>query len=188
MKKTLCLLLLLASLLAFSACSDGGDAPDGYKLASNSDACEYSLFVPDGWICGENKTGVTMATVGKSDECSVSLSLVSDVKAGDSFEAFWAAEENEYKKLFPDGFSVEEKGALVKVGGENGFRCVFTASFGGKQYKFMQVFVPKSGLFTSELYAFTYTASSDKVEGKETTHYDEHLETVNEILSFVKWN
>lgn len=187
MKKILCLLLALASLLVFTACSDG-DVPDGYKLASNSEACKYSLYVPESWIFGENKTGVTMATVAKGDECSVSLSLVSDVEAGESFEAFWAAQENEYKTLFHEGFSVEEKGALVKVGGENGFRCVFTATFGGKQYKFMQVFVPRVAFFTSELYAFTYTASTDKVEGKDATHYDEHLETVNEILSFVQWN
>lgn len=188
MKKILCLLLATVSIFALTACSGGDDTPDGYKLASSSEACKYALYVPESWVAGENKTGVTMATVANRDECSVSMALVSDVESGDSFEAFFAAQEKSYQTLFHEGFSVIEKGAVVKVGTENGFRCVFTATYGGKQYKFMQVFVPKASFFTSELYAFTYTASMDKVEGKDTTHYDEHLEAVNEILSFVKWN
>ena len=113
---------------------------------------------------------------------------MSDVESGESFDEFWAAQEEEYKKLFPDGFTVLEKGASVKVGGISGFRCVYTASFGGVEYKFMQVFVPRSTVFTAKLYAFTYTAENAKVEGKETTHYDEHLEKVNEILSYVQWD
>ena len=190
MKKIISLLLSAATLFLLVSCSNGDEAPDGYKIASNSEACAYTLFVPENWVtsAGENKTDYTMATVANADRCNVSLSVVSDVESGATFEEFWAAQEAQYKALFPDGFTVEKTGETVKVGSLNGIRCIYTASFGGKQYKFMQVFVPRSTVFTAKLYAFTYTASLDKVEGKDVTHYDEHLETVNEILSYVNWD
>ena len=67
----------------------------------------------------------------------------------------------------------------VSLDGVNGFRYTFTAKHGGKDYKFMQVFVPRATLMTAELYVFTYTAAAD--------HYDGHLEAVNEIFSHFKW-
>ena len=190
MKRIVC--LLMACLLAFSLASCGKDdeAPAGYKLASNSEACRYALYVPEGWVTspGENKTNYTMSTISNTDACNISLSLVTDIASGATFEEFWAAEEAQYKAIFSEGFEVLEKGKAVKVGDASGFRCVFTARFDGKDYKYMQIFIPRSDLFTAELYAFTYTASAEKVAGKETTHYDEHLEDVNGVLALVKWN
>ena len=189
MKRIVCLLLAIFLTFALVSCGESEDAPTGYKLASNSAACRYSLYVPEGWIASpdENKTNYTMSTVSNTDPCNVSLSIITDVASGATFEEFWAAEEESYRTIFHEGFEVLEKGAVVKVGDASGFRCVFTARFGGKDYKYMQVFIPRSDFFTSELYAFTYTASLDKAAGKDVTHYDEHLETVNGILSLIKW-
>lgn len=189
MKRIVCLLTAILLVFVLTACGDDEGVPTGYKIASNSEACRYTLYVPEGWIAspGENKTDYTMSTVSNTDACNISLSVVTDVASGESFEAFWTAEEASYRTIFHEGFEVLEKGTVVKVGDASGFRCVFTARFGGKDYKYMQVFIPRSDFFTSELYAFTYTASADKVEGKDITHYDEHLETVNGILTLVKW-
>ena len=190
MKKIIALLLCFATLFAFFACGGEDDAPDGYKKASNDEACAYTLYVPENWVQnpGENKTNFTMATVSNTDSCNVSLSVVSDIASGATFEEFWAAQEAQYKTIFHEGFTVVEKGASVKAGGLSAIRCVYTARFGGKDYKYMQVFIPKQSFFSAELYVFTYTASAEKVSGKETTHYDEHLETANAILSYLKWD
>ena len=181
MKKIFCLILAMLSLFALVSCSGSDEAPDGYKLASNADACKYSLFVPENWVTseGENKTNFTMATVANTDACNVSFSLINDVEAGDSIDAFWEKQVAEYTKLFSDFSALSEK-EQVTIGGSVGYRYITTASYGGKTYKFMQVFVPKNEIFTAELYAFTYTA--------EVSHYDTHLETVNQIISYFKWD
>ena len=47
MKKILALLLAVLTLFAFTACSGNASIPDGYKIASNADVCDYTLFVPE---------------------------------------------------------------------------------------------------------------------------------------------
>ncbi len=189
MKKILCLILALASVFAFASCSGDDGTPDGYKLASNDEACKYSLYVPENWVtsAGENKTNFTQATVSSADACNISFSPVTDIDMGDGLDEFWVKQEAEYKKLFPD-FTVLSAKEIVAVGGANGYRYISTATYGGVEYKFMQIFVPKSNIFTAELYAFTYTARTEKAEGKDVSHYDEHLETVNQIISYFKWD
>lgn len=189
MKKILCLLLALASVFAFASCSQDDGTPDGYKLASNDEACKYSLYVPENWVAsdGESKTNFTQATVSNADSCNISFSPVNDLAMGDGLDEFWAKEEAKYKILFPD-FTLLSAKEVVAFGGANGYRYIFTASFGGTEYKFMQIFVPKSEIFTAELYAFTYTARTEMAAGKDVSHYDEHLETVNQIISYFKWD
>lgn len=181
MKKILCVLLALTALLSFSSCAKEAAVPDGYKLASNAEACAYSLFVPESFVAGDSGSTFTKANVSNSDACEVSFMTVADI-GGNTVAEHWESLQAEYAATFPEGYAVteDEQGAAVSVGGINGFRYIFTAKYGGKEYKFMQIFVARSTLMTAELYVFTYTAAAD--------HYDTHLEAVNGIVSNIVWD
>lgn len=71
MKKTVAILLLLATVLAFAACGDDNSGvPTGMKLASNPEIVDYSLFVPEDWEI-ISATGMTMAQVSRNDVSNV---------------------------------------------------------------------------------------------------------------------
>ncbi len=182
MKKIVALLFALVMLFAFTACSEDTVVPDGYKLISNAEACAYSFFVPENYIAMDSGSTFTKANISNSDSCEVSFMIVPEILGDGTMAAHWEGLQAEYAATFPEGYAVceEEQGTVVGVGGVNGFRYTFTAKHGGKDYKFMQVFVPKTTLTSAELYVFTYTAASD--------HYDTHLEAVNEILSYITWD
>ncbi len=182
MKKILCVLLALVAVLSFTACSgDDTVVPDGYKLASNSEACAYSLFVPENFISGDSGSTFTKADVSNSDHCEVSFMITPEI-GGNTVAEHWESLQASYAATFPEGYAVteDEQGTVVSVGGVSGFRYIFTAKYGGKDYKFMQIFVARATVMTAELYVFTYTAAAD--------HYDTHLEAVNGIVSNIVWD
>lgn len=183
MKKILALFLATLLVFAFTACSGNASIPDGYKIASNADVCDYTLFVPETWITGNTGSSVTTATVSNSDSCNIS---VSPLKPGNALTVgeLWINNADEYRSLFGESFTVLEEGAQVKVGtaGYVGYRYVFTAKQLGKDYKFMQIFF----VHGDNVYAFTYTATYDATGADANAdHYNKHLEIVNSILSLM---
>ncbi len=71
MKKIIALLLLSVMLLSLAACGSGEEgAPDGMKLASNTEIVDYKLFVPEDWVVTAS-TGMTMAQVSLNDVSNV---------------------------------------------------------------------------------------------------------------------
>ena len=180
MKRILCLFLALTMLLLFVGCSKDDGTPEGYKLASNDETCKYTLYVPETWISETKDTNFTMATVSTSDRSNVSMAQVTDVVSGESFADFWGRQKAQYTTLFGESFTVEKEAEAVKVGERSAFRCIFTATYGGVEYKYMQVFITHTELLSAELYVFTYTAEKAK--------YDGNLEKVNEVLSYIRWD
>lgn len=181
MKKLVGLLLACTLLFAFTACSEDVTVPDGYKLISNDEICAYSFFVPENYIAMDSHSTFTRANVSNSDACSVSFMVTPKIN-GTTVAEHWESLQTEYAAAFPEGYAVDagEQGVAVKVDGLDGFRYTFTVKDGGKDYRFMQILVPRATMTTAELYVFTYTAAAD--------HYDTHLEAVNEIVSFIKWD
>ena len=181
MKKMISLLLLLALACSLVACGGTPDgAPEGYKLASNSEACSYSLYVPEAWTSESGKSDYTMAKISSLDPCSVSLAVLDGVYAG-SMADYWSSVKGSYH--FLTEMNVTEERAQATVGsGESlrqGYRYVFTGKYGDTVYRYMQIFFTKGGL-DANLYCFTYTALDE--------HYDAHLEVVQTILQSFKFN
>lgn len=178
MKRITALLLAVLSLLTFTACSKDDSIPEGFKLASDPNACAYSLYVPENWVSGNTGSNVTTVTVSNSDKCNISLSVVPKIET-QTIGQHWEAQIPEYQRIFSGSFAIteDEQGAAVSVGAaaEPGYRYIFTANYGGVAYKFMQVFF----IHGSDFYVYTYTALAD--------HYDEHLEIVDGILSMIKF-
>jgi len=185
MKKLLALLLVFAALLSFAACSkDGSDVPEGYKLASDSEACAYSLYIPEAWVMGNDGTNMTTASLpgGKEEKCNISFAPVPMEEWGEGMDVptFWQSQIPQYKALFGESFVIVDQPSPTEpnaaIGSFKAFRYVYTVTYNGANYKIMQVLAPVS---PNEVYIFTYTATAD--------HYDTHLEAVNSILSYIKF-
>lgn len=187
MKKTLLLLLSLVMLLCFASCGKTGDAPTGFRLASDAELCDYVLYVPEAWVSESNQSNYTITTVSNADTCSLSVAKLENVYEPTMAE-YWDKCKTEYAFLqnftvLPGGTDengqpVEWAKATVGTGesARNGYRYVFTGDYNGVSYKYQQIFLVKNGLFGSDLYCITYAATAD--------HYDNHLETVNAILGY----
>ena len=187
MKKLIALILVLATLLLVSCGSTAGEAPDGYKLASNDAICDYALYVPEVWVSESNTSNYTIATVSSVDKSTVSVAKLENVYA-DTLDAYWTSCKGEY--TFLTDFTVlsqstNEAGEPVEwekvtVGsGENavtGFRYVFTGKYNGTTYKYQQIFLVRNGMLASSLYCITYTAVAEK--------YDTHLEALTAVLGY----
>lgn len=178
MKKILSLLASVAILLSLVSCG-GSDpnAPAGYKLASNSELCDYALYVPEVWVSESQKANYTIATVSNADKCSLSVAKLENVYAP-TVDEYWKICKTEY--TFLKNFEVVEEGTKATVGtgdsAKAGYRYIFTGEYGGTTYKYMQIFLVHGGVFESSLYCITYTARAD--------HYDDHLEIINSTLGY----
>lgn len=188
MKKIIAALLLLSTLFFAVSCSkEAADAPDGYKLASNDALCDYALYVPEVFVTESAQSNYTIATVSNADKCTVSVAKLENVYASTVAE-YWEACKADYAFLSDftvvsqgadaEGNAVEWEKASVGTGEtlKEGFRYVFTGKYGGKEYKYQQIFLVHGNAFSSSLYCITYTALAD--------HYDGHLETFNQILGY----
>ncbi|MBE6567846.1 MAG: hypothetical protein E7657_04220 [Ruminococcaceae bacterium] len=188
MKKIVAVLLALSTLFfAVSCAKDAGDAPQGYKLASNDALCDYVLYVPEVYVTESNQSNYTIATISNADKCTVSVAKLDSVYA-ENMDAYWAECKKDY--AFLSDFTVEAQGTdengnpiervKASVGtGETlteGWRYVFTGSYNGTAYKYQQIFLVHGNVFSSSLYCITFTTLAD--------HYDSHLEIFNQILGY----
>ncbi len=188
MKKPVAILLLLSTLLLAVSCGkEAGDAPQGYKLASNDELCDYALYVPEVFVTESVQSNYTIATVSNADKCTVSVAKLENVYAA-NVDEYWKQCKADY--AFLSDFAVEAQGtdekgdpiewARASVGtGETlkeGYRYVFTGKYNGTAYKYQQIFLVHGNAFDSALYCITFTSLAD--------HYDAHLETLNQILGY----
>ena len=188
MKKIIALLLALTMLVLFASCAKtAGEAPEGYKLASNDELCDYVLYVPEVYVTESTKSNYTIATFSNADKCTISVAKLENVYAA-NVDEYWTQCKEDY--AFLSDFTVEAQGtddagnpiewARASVGiGETlkeGYRYVFTGKYNGTAYKYQQIFLVHGNAFNSALYCITYTALVE--------HYDSHLEGINQILSY----
>ena len=172
----ICVLSLLMAVFFVSCGANDDTVPAGYQRASDSDVCDYHLYVPEGWIVRSGSaSNFTEATVAAGDKCNVSVMLL-DGEYGQTIPKYWEEQQKAYRALY-ETYTVLSAEEVVTVGnGEgavNGLRYVFTGDVGEgfDEKKQMQVFFIHGNSF----YCFTYTASPE--------HYDNHLEAVNGILT-----
>ena len=169
MKKCLCLLLALAALLSFTACSGGGEieVPTGMKLISDPKINNWYFFVPDGW--SESVSGgMCMAFVPTSSHVSISFA---DYSSGGytSVRDYWDANYDHLSSVF-DNFELIEDGEATELADYAALRFVYTARYNGRDLKFMQVLLYANGV----IYAFTYSADAGV--------YDTYMVYIDRVL------
>ncbi|MBP3436990.1 MAG: hypothetical protein J6K61_03670 [Clostridia bacterium] len=188
-KRILALCLALFAVMSLAACSGNGDGtPDGFQKASLDKACSYELYVPESWVVSSgSETDYTMTSIAATDPCSLSVAVV-DTLVDQTYDTYWQEKQEEYKKLF-DTFTPDEasaQGAVVNGSNWDGRRYLFNATYGEKEYRCMQIFIPHSSSLVEgyRLYVVTYMAQKDHFD----THYDnEQDQDIATILSYFKF-
>ena len=166
MKITKFLAIILLSLMliaSFSACSDKGDAPDGFQLI----ACEgdkFRLYVPtQGWAANTD-SGSTCALFSIDPYIAINAFVADDAGEMDA-DAYWAYSEEILKKEHGEGYAFVSAGKTT-LDGQPAKKVVYTVKTGlhGEavtEYKIMTVLC----LYKNEMYVITYSAPADE-------HYD----------------
>lgn len=172
MKKIISLILIFTLALSFAACRKNDPTkdiiPNGMKLASNPELCEYSLFVPEGWIV-DIQTSLTSARVGETDSSSLSVSAFTNAsipESDDMLTKYWESYTEDLKSVFDkkdDGSSTftpsEPETITLKKGEKNvaAIKVTYTASLSGTELKYIQVISYDNAYF----YIMTFTTTPD---------------------------
>ena len=148
------------------------NAPEGMKLASNTDIVDYALYIPKSWII-DVQTGNTLAHVSDSDKSSIQVgqwNLTENIK---NYDSWWV----EYKK---DIDRIGEK-TIIKdladstVNGIPAKTAEYTLKVGSNKYKCSVNAIIRKG----SVYVIVYTSTVDG--------YNDNIDEINKILDNFKF-
>ena len=147
--------------------TEGVDAPDGMKLASN-DRVAYRFFVPSEWKL--NNLEEVFAAYVEEDRSVVSVTPYmpeNEMRVGEYFEL--CAEMLE-KSADKNGYELLSTKTEVDLGGEVATAYTYRYTVGGREVRCMQVIAAHGSM----IYSVTYTALPE--------HFDAHLDEVDRII------
>ena len=190
MKRTLALLLLLATLLSLAACGNDDSIPDGMQLVRGGEKYGYYMYAPEEWTVscyGE----VSTAYASKLDMSSVSY-VELPMPEGTLEEYF-----DESLKEFPASSAVnvieEQSAVAVNFGNsDSAIKYVYEheyseneSSENGDRHKFrtMQIFVIYKGRFG----IFTFTSPLEHISSAEKVQYDYYTEKISDVVKYFKF-
>lgn len=171
MKKILAAVLLLCTLLAFAACANKDQTPDGMKDAAIENA-DYHLYVPEVWI-ESNTLGLSGAHVGAADQ-AYSPNVIVTVYYPDTtmdVATYFTTVVKPQLELTLDALTMVTEGTAATLGGKNAWIYTYTYTLGGTAYKQMQV-IAANGY---RMYTLTYTATANL--------YDAYIAEVDSVVA-----
>lgn len=161
MKKVLSVLIVCILLCTvFVSCKkDEIDMPPYTQLASDPSIVDFYLFVPDNWTV-EMSTGTAMAYVSVNDPTNISATLAQLTSADkeDPIGTYFASFSKQFSDAFGEPQNLETANLLLD--GQNARQYIYTATFGGIEYKFWQVICIRQG----RVYTVTYSSTTDNFE------------------------
>lgn len=184
-RKILCLILVLSIIiLSLASCSKNEQPPKGMKKMS-SEFIGYKLYIPEEWT--ENiSTGFISAYAKDLSNISIQTMSLSGVFESGTGYVFYADNvsyssiddyfRNNYLTKINGTFSsfnLKEEYTTNQKFGESD-KCakyVYTLNVDGIEYTFLQIFT----IYGSNLYIFTYTATSD--------NFESHISDINNIIN-----
>ena len=171
MKKIFAVLLLLCTVLAFAACANKDQTPDGMKDVAIENA-DYHLYVPEVWI-ETNTLGLSGAHAGVADK-PFSPNVIVTVYYPDTVmdvATYFTTVVKPQLELTLDALAMAEEGRATTLGGKDAVIYTYTYTLGGVAYKQMQVIAANS----YRIYTLTYTATADL--------YDTYIGEVDTIIA-----
>ncbi|MDD6799669.1 MAG: hypothetical protein PUE85_04535 [Firmicutes bacterium] len=174
LQKITAVIICMAALLSFCACTKDAFVPSGMKKITNSSIVDYTMYVPNEWT-EDISTGVVTAYYSQQDRSSISMMAFDHKDSSTTLAQYWEGYQDEYKATFSD-MEILTDGDDMIVGNRAAKKYVYNASVTGTEYRFMQVFIISGGY----VYCFTYTSTPEK--------YESHLEDVNRILEYIEFN
>lgn len=154
--------------------NEGQGAPAGMKEISRSDIHDCHFYIPTDWVA-DLQNGTLSAYVSDSDRTSVSLVKNYPTMANTLPEYFENLEKDYKDKLTSYTLLTKEEAHTATTAGLDSLRYVFTATYNGVSYRFMQELFVKG----SFVYTFTYTATEEAYEG--------HLAEAEAMLSAISF-
>jgi hypothetical protein len=143
-------------------------APEGMRLASNDDVA-YRFYVPASWIL-DKSLPTSSAYVSESDRSNVNVTVfMPDEGQFSSVDAYFDFCKSELSTTMT--FEGEVESEEITLDGCRGKMYRYTATFGGKTYRFAQTIASYRGM----IYTVTYTAKVDT--------FDTHYQSYRDILS-----
>lgn len=171
MKKilSLCLACILLALSLVACGKDEIDTPPYTQLASDPTVVDFYLFVPDNWTV-DISTGTATAYYSINDPTNIcaTLNQLTVVNTEDPYGAYFASFSKQFADVFGDPEGVETSNLLLD--GHDARQYVYTAAFGGIEYKFWQVVCIRQG----RVYTVTYSSTVE--------NYEKHAADMQEAL------
>ena len=178
MKKILAICICLFICFSFSACGNKSEinVPMGMQLASDENVPDYILMVPNDWTV-EESTGTTTAYYKDNLSGAVIATFTAsfnvpsaDITLDNYFDSF----SEEFANIFGENEANIESSS-AKLGNEDAKQYIYTANFGGVEYKFWQVFCLHEG----RMYTLTYSTPAEYFD-----KFAEDMELIIEYFSF----
>lgn len=172
MKKilSLCLACVLLCATLISCGKDEIEMPPYTQLASDPNVVDFYLFVPDTWTV-DMSTGTAVAYHSVNDPTNISATLgqLNEIHEEDPIGAYFAS----YSEQFTDAFGAPEnvESANLMLDGHAAQQYIYTATFGGIEYKFWQVICIRQG----RVYTVTYSSTVE--------NYEKHAADMQEALT-----
>lgn len=178
MKKTLAFLLIVTMMIAsFCSCNmQNSNAPDGLKIAKESERGEYIFYCPKSW------TVVSTAEVGAarvSSEDSTSITFAEAEMPVHSLSEYFSDSIADFPQSIRDTVRVIVNGEEYSFGNADGEcrRYIYTYKYGNLDVCCMQILVTNGNRF----YIFTYTSFGNIEDGNSP--YQKNLSKVNLSVS-----
>ena len=172
MKKFLCLVLSLITVVTLISCSkkDDSDIPTGMVIGKQTSS--YTLYLPDGWIIQPELNGIVLAYASTADKSSVSFSCVSSQGLG--ADDYFKSHADEYTSL--DSFTLEKDNVRISFGNNDARSYEFTFKDGEDSYRATQTVCVSDGF----AYILTYLAKDSSKYGSDT-FYNSNLSYAEKV-------
>lgn len=176
MKKilALCLVSVLLCMTLVSCSQESIAVPTGMQLASDPEIMDFHLFVPTGWTV-DMRTGTTTAYFSKNDPSNISATMLQPDKINqdDPYGSYFESFKDQFTDVFGSPENIETANLLLD--GHTAQQYVYTATFGGIEYKFWQVVCIRQG----RVYTITYSSTTD--------NYEKHAADMQNTLEYFQF-
>jgi len=149
------------------------NAPEGMKLASDTDIVDYSLYVPNSWII-DVKTGNTLAHVSDKDRSSIQVGQWNLTESIKNFDTWWKEYKTDLERV--GEITVTQDLTDATVNNIPCKRAEYTVKVAGGEYKCLVNAIIRK----NSVYVIVYTSTADG--------YATNLRDVNRILESFKFN
>ena len=191
MKRKLSIILLaavaIASIFAFSSCSNKSEIPSGMQLVAGGKADGYYFYAPEEWTVS-NIGEIKSAYASRVDTTSVSFCEI-DVKSMipseiNASEYFFTSYFNDGLSEYPESAKMEvtldaETAVFGKKGedADKAIKYTYNYEYSEHKFGFMQILMQENDRF----FVFTYCALLEE-RSDDKTFYEYYLEKIQTVI------
>ncbi len=185
MKKILCLIMVLVTLLFVVGCDD--ETPNGYKLASDPAVDGYTLYVPEAWyvtrtgnvitsnVSGLSTAAVTVARMERTHEKLLDCWYEAEKELKETVENYKLAQVPAGEAAYPRAVTVDGCPAVM---------VEYTGNFPTKtkRYRVRQYLISTA----DDIVVVTYSGCDEKKDTAKDTDFNTPLDYFVDLMNYFK--